>query len=154
MTQDSSNPRRSNVLPYILIAVGAVILLGNITGGFGAIRTFFLGVLSLWPIALIAVGVDLLTGGKHRAIVAAAAVVVGLVMLFAPASLGGMRGSSDPQDVRIGLDGASRAEVSIDLGVARLTLNSSPGATDVVSGTVTPARGERFEQSATRNGQV
>src|SRR5690606_28042531 len=53
-----------------------------------------------------------------------------------------------------GLDGASRAEVSIDLGVARLSLNSSPGTSDVVSGTVTPARGERFEQSATRNGQV
>lgn len=159
MTQESGKPKRTNYLPYILIGVGAVILLGNITGGFTALRNVFLGILSLWPIVLIAVGVDLLTGGKHRAIIAAAAVVVGLVMLFAPPGMGGTRGSSETQDVRFGLEGASRAEVSIDLGVADLTLRSSAGiggaaTSDVVTGTVTPSRGERFEASSRRNGQT
>jgi len=154
MTQESGKPKRTNYLPHILIGIGVVILLGNITGGFTALRNVFLGVLSLWPIVLIAVGVDLLTSGKHRAIVAAAAVVVGLVMLFAPPGMGGMRGSGDPQDVRFALEGASRAEVSIDLGVADLTLGSRTVTGDVVTGTVIPSRGERFEASSRRSGQT
>ena len=154
MTQESRKPNRSNYLPYILIAIGALILLGNITGGFGTLRNVFLGILGLWPIVLIAVGADLLTAGKYRPIIAAAAVVVGLVLLFAPAGMGGMRGSAEPHDVRIGLQGADRAEVSLDLGVTQLTLASSPSVFEVVAGTVTPSRSERFEQSSERRGDV
>lgn len=155
MTQESGSPKRSNYLPYVLIVVGVLILVGNLGPGFGSVFRTLGSVLNLWPIALIAVGVDLMTSGKYRAIVIAVAVMAALVFLFAGPRLGGtMAGLGDPQDVRIALDGATSAEVSLDLGVANLELRSSPAAGAAVSGVVTPSRNERFEQDSSRNGST
>lgn len=155
MTQESGTRSRPNYLPYVLIVVGVLVLVGNLTGGFGSVFRLALAVLNLWPIVLIAVGVDLITGGAYRPIVAAAAVVLGLLLLFAPFDLGGrMGGAGVAHDVAVPFDGATSAEVSIDLGVASLLLGSSPSTTMVVSGTVTPSRSERFEQSSRLRGQT
>lgn len=155
MTQDTGRPKRNNFLPYVLIVVGAVILIGNLGPGLGAVLRAAAAVVSLWPIALIAVGVDLLTAGKYRAIVVGAAVVVALVLLFAPARFGGtMTGAGVAQDVRVALGGATNAEVSLDLGVADLTLGSSPLVGELISGVVTPSRGERFELETSRRGST
>lgn len=153
MTQESGSPKRINYLPYVLIVVGALILIGNLGPGFGGLFRAIASLLNLWPLALIAVGVDLLTAGKYRAIVIGAAVVIALVALFAPARFGGsMTGAGEPQDVRVALDGATNAEVTLDLGVADLTLGSSPLTGEAISGVVTPARGERFELETSRRG--
>lgn len=153
MTQGSGKPTGTNYLPYVLIGIGAVILIGNLGGGFDPLIRFFGSILSLWPIVLIAIGVDMITSGRYRLIVVGAAVAVGLVLTFAPGSLGGvMSRVGERQDVTIALESASRLDLDIDLGVARLVLGSSPGMTQAVSGTVQPSRGERFEQQFQRRG--
>jgi len=152
MTQATGKPQR-NYLPYILIIIGVLILLGNLGSGFDSVFRALGSLLNLWPFALIAVGVDLLTGGKYRAIVIAAAVVVALVFLFASPRFGGaMAGAGAPQDVRIALEDASSVEVLLDLGIADLTLGSRPMAGEAIGGVVTPSRAERFEQQWSRRG--
>jgi hypothetical protein len=155
MTQQPGTPKSTNYLPYILIVVGVLILVGNLGPGFGSVFTALGSLLNLWPIALIAVGVDLLTAGKYRTIVIGAAVVIGLVYLFAVPGMGGrLAGAGERQDVNIPLDGAASVDVAIDMGVARLMLGSSSTAADAVSGVVQPARGERFGMNTSRRGST
>lgn len=155
MTQESGKPKGNNYLPYILIGVGVLLLIGNLGSGFDSVFRAVGSLVNLWPIAVIAVGVDMITAGKYRNAVIGVAVLIGLVSLFAAPRIGGtMAGTADPQDVRIALDGAASVEVSIDMGVARLTLGSSSSATDAVTGVVTPSRAERFEQNSSRRGST
>lgn len=155
MTQESGKPKGNNYLPYILIVVGVLILIGNLGPGFGSLFTAFGSLLNLWPIAVIALGVDLLTAGKYRTMVIGAAIVIALVFLFAVPNQGGrVAGAGDPQDVRIALDGATSVDVTIDMGVAELTLGSDSTTTDAVSGVVRPSRAERFEQDSSRRGST
>ncbi|HET8984590.1 MAG TPA: toast rack family protein [Trueperaceae bacterium] len=155
MTQQPGTPKSTNYLPYILIVVGVLILVGNLGPGFGSVFSAIGSLLNLWPIALIAVGVDLITAGKYRTIVIGAAVVIALVFLFAAPRLGGgMAGAGERQDVNIPLDGATAVDVTIDMGVAKLRLGSSSTAADAVSGVVQPSRGERFEMDSSRRGST
>lgn len=156
MTQESRKPKSTNYLPYVLIVVGALILIGNLGPGFGGIFTALASLLSLWPIALIAVGVDMITSGKFRTLVIGAAVVIALIAVFVPGVGGGfgVGGRGEPQDVGIALDGASTVDVSLDMGLAELNLGSNPSASDAVSGVVTPSRAETFEQSSSRRGST
>jgi hypothetical protein len=154
MTQQPGTPKNTNYLPYILIVVGVLILIGNLGPGFGSVFRSIGSLLNLWPIALIAVGVDLITAGKYRTIVIGAAVVIALVLLFVPSMGGRMAGAGERQDVSIPLEGASAVDVSIDMGVARLTLGSSSTLADAVSGVVQPSGGERFEMDSSRRGST
>lgn len=154
MTQGTGKPSTTNYLPYILIAAGVFILIGNLGPGRDGLFGLIGSLLGLWPIALIAVGVDLLTAGRYRTIVIGAAVVIALVFLFVPGAGGGLSAAGDAEDVRIPLEGAAAVEVSIDMGLADLTLGSTAAMSDAVSGVVNPARGERFDQDSSRRGST
>jgi hypothetical protein len=78
----SSAPPRGRGAPtwaYALIGVGVLMLLVNA----GWIRGFdVVALLNLWPVALVAVGADLLTKGRYRVPVVIGAVVLGAILLF------------------------------------------------------------------------
>ena len=136
--------RGSLVGPTILIILGIVFLLNNL--GWTTISVWDL--LRLWPILLIAGGLDLLIG--HRS--ALGSVLVLVVML---AMLGGgmwLLTSSRPTDA---LDGvkisesvgdATQAEVHIGFGVGMLRVESMPESNKLVEGTVELHRGEELER--------
>jgi len=154
MTQPSSGGSRRNVLPYVLIGVGVLVLLGNLgLFRFGALIDALINVLNLWPVVLIALGVDMVTRGKYRALVAAAAVIVGVVMLMTG---GGFGGSTDARsnDIAIPLAGASRADVRLQVGVATLDLKTADGRGDVLWGTIETGRGESLNSTSRVSGDT
>ncbi len=139
--------------PTILIAVGVIFLLINL----GYLRwDIWLTLIPLWPLMLVAVGLDILIGG--RSLLGSLLVVVLTVLVFAggiwllrtPLVVSGQTLTS--QDVSASLQGASRAEVQIAPAIASLSigslaeLNSPQPADQLVIGTVNLSADERVSQ--------
>ena len=147
--------RRGLVGPILLIAIGVFFLLSNM----GLVTWSFWEVAwRLWPIALIAVGLDLLVG--RRSIWASLLIaLITLALLF-----GGFLwlGALDrapgafTDHVEQSLSGASAAEVFIDFGVGRLQLDALPAdSPELIIGDVNrPAREMRVAQSFDVEGDV
>lgn len=148
-----SSPRRAGggppVWAYALIGIGLLMLLVN-AGWIRGIDLF--SILNLWPVALLAVGVDLLTKGRYRLPVVAGAVVLGAVLLFGGGF--GTAGAGATEAVDHGLDGATAAEVVLRLGVGSVEVRADAPAGRLIAGTVVTARGEQLDQVAGRNGDV
>jgi hypothetical protein len=143
MSQNDSAPRDRAILPIILIAAGVLLLLGRI-GLFD--WSLALGVLSLWPLLLIAVGVDILTQGRYRLVVVLATVAVGALLWRAPGWVPGAPGPAETREIAYELAGADAAEIELGHGVGRLSLAALPeGSELVLGGTVATGRGERLE---------
>jgi hypothetical protein len=137
------------VWAYALIAIGVLLLISN--AGWLAGPTLF-DLLNLWPVALLAVGVDLLTRGAYRVPVVIGAIVLALVLWFTGAS--GVRAGGDEVDVDHRLDGARSAEVVLRLGVGEVLVRADAPADQLLGGTVVTARGETLTQDASRDGDV
>lgn len=139
--------RRSVVGPILLIAIGVIFLLNNLGllgwGVWGAL-------LRLWPLLIVAVGLDLLIGRRSTlGSVLVAVIVLGIA--------GGALWVYEVQSVSVGeavagqeivqpLDGATRADIEIGLGVGMLRLGALPEPTNLVEGTVPAMAGERVSQ--------
>jgi hypothetical protein len=130
-----SSPRRGSLVgPVVLIGIGVLFLLSNL----GAIRWSVWDALwRLWPILLIAAGLDLVIGRRGTwanwlLILALLALVFGAIWIFTrmPVSEG------RTEQVRQALEGAERAEVVIDAGVGRLSVGSPTADGVLVSGSV------------------
>jgi hypothetical protein len=134
------------VWPYLLIGAGVLLLLVNV----GWLSLFTLGSLfAAWPVVLIAVGADLLTGGRwRRPIVVAAAVVVLLWWWLVP------RGTATAATVDVGhrLDGARSAEIVLRLGVGEAEIEADADAGTLVAGSILTAPGEAIAQSESNVG--
>ena len=137
--------RGAPVWAYALIAVGVLMLLVN-AGWIRGIDVFSL--LNLWPVALLAVGADLLTKGRYRLPIVAGAIVLGAVLSFGGGL--GARGVGATEAVDHGLDGARAAEVVLRLGVGSVEVRADAPAGRLIAGTVVTARGERLDQVAGR----
>jgi hypothetical protein len=138
--------RARPVWPYLLIVGGVLLLAANL----GWLSVGWIGrLLSLWPVALIAVGVDLLTGGRYRRPVIAVAAVVALVWAFT-----GVGGSGERIDVAHALDGARAGEVVLRLGVGDVTIDAAAPADSLAIGAIDTGRGEAISQRLTRSGDV
>jgi len=137
--------RGSLVWAAILIVLGAVLLLNNL--GWTTITVWDL--LRLWPLLLIAAGLDLLIG--RRSAWGSVVVLVVLLLLLG----GGLwllpsaeRMSRPPEeDIALPLQGATRGSVEIGFGVGELRVDSSAAPDRIVEGTVALHRGERLESS-------
>jgi hypothetical protein len=140
--------------PYLLIGAGVLLLLTNL-GWFdlGAIWSL----LSLWPIALIAVGVDIITSGRYRVPV----IVVALIVAAVWGSTGlrgvgfggvGVGGAGGRVDVAHALDGARSAEVVLRLGVGEVTVDAAAARGALLSGTIVAGRNETIAQRPSRSG--
>jgi hypothetical protein len=148
----STPPPRGRAAPawaYALIGIGVLMLLVNA----GWIRGFdVVALLNLWPVALVAVGADLLTKGRYRLPIVAGAVVLGAVLQFGGGLGSGGVGATVPVDH--GLDGARAAEVVLRLGVGTVEVHADAAAGRLIAGTVVTARGEQLDQAAGRRGDV
>jgi hypothetical protein len=133
--------------PAILIIVGLVLLGNNL--GWTTIGVWDL--LRLWPILLIAGGLEILIG--QRSTLASLLVLVAMLAL-----LGGglwlLSSSRPPGDLLQGeeisqsLEGATSAEVDIGFGVGTLRVRSMSDPDKLILGVAELHRGEKLEQDA------
>lgn len=144
------NGARNRALPYILIGIGLVLLLANF-GWFGDILGNLFSLLRLWPLALIAIGADLITRGRYRVIIIAAAVVIGLIMLAVWQRPGSRFAAGETQIVDVPLGGAARLDLELETGVTALRLDSVVGG-PALSGEIVPVRGEVVDLDTRHSG--
>jgi hypothetical protein len=153
-------PRRSSrasVGPIVLIGLGVLLLAAN-TGAFAVGDLFRL--LTFWPVALVAVGVDMLTNGRYRALVVVAALAVVLLLWGGNVGRSGSGwwtiGSTAPAGrsvaVEHALEGATAGRVTLDLGVGRVRVDGDARGGTLVSGTIVTGRGESLRESVGRDG--
>lgn len=131
------------LLPILLIAAGVLLLLGRV-GLFDWSIAF--GILQLWPLLLIAVGVDILTHGRYRAAVVLVTVLVGALLWRAPAwsPFGGT--AAEVQTIEYPIDAATSADIDIEHGVGVLIIDDlGAGDERLLNGTIATGRGETFE---------
>lgn len=161
MTQQTQGRRprersRGAGLAILLIIVGVLILLSN----FGWMSwDVLLRIVNLWPVVLVAIGVDLLTRRRYQAVVWGAALVVG-ALLFAYDS-GGVGGTviwgtpaGELRTVSHSLTGAQAADVTISTSVGALRLSSGTSGDQLVTGTVRTGRGETLVDQLTHRGDT
>jgi hypothetical protein len=138
--------RGSLVWAAILIAVGVVLLLNNL--GWTAITVWDL--LRLWPVLLIAAGLDLLIG-RHSAWGSVAVLVLLLLVIGAGlwllSSAGPVHGPSG-EEVAVPLQGADQGSVEIGFGVGELRVDSGASSGQLLHGMVALHRGEQLDRSA------
>ncbi|WP_027894148.1 LiaI-LiaF-like domain-containing protein [Calidithermus chliarophilus] len=136
----------------ILIAVGLIFLLQNL----GWLSWDVWGAIGqIWPLILIAVGLDFLLGRNNRyrgpILLGTAALAVVLVLFYAlrPASPGGV------EQVSEALQGARQARVELSPSVTRLEVGALPaGSPNLVEGQLGLLRGERLERDTGRDGDA
>lgn len=161
MTKETQGRRprersRGAGLAILLIIVGVLILLGN----FGWMSWDVLVRLAyLWPVLLVAIGVDMLTRRRYQLLVWGAAVVVG-ALLFAY-DVGGVGGrvvwgtpAGELRTVSHSLGGARDADVTINPSVGTLRLSDVSAGDQLVQGTVRTGRGETLVDDFTHRGDT
>jgi hypothetical protein len=128
-------------LAIVLIAVGVLIALMNV----GVLNWFTtLSFLQLWPVVLIALGVNIWTSGKYPFAVILAALVVAAVLYVSGGSW--FNAKATPEQINQGLESASRAVVHLSPSVGSLDLKSKE-MTNLLEGTVRTALGEKVSKS-------
>ena len=136
--------KRSVVLPLILILLGILLLLNNV----GLVTWSVWEVIAkLWPLILIALGLELILG--RGSVWASGLIIIVVVIggfgLFMLPPRGGW-GPAVSERIYHPLSGATSADVDIRMGVGSLYLNSLPNSQDLVSGTVSLMEGEWLAQ--------
>lgn len=151
MTEKSDTQRRTRggvVGPTLLIAAGIFFLLSNL----GVISwSFWDAAWRLWPIVLIAIGLDLLIG--RRSIWSSLLVLLVTIGFLAAGffwlvTSDGLGGGSVSDSISQSLSGAESAEVEINFGVGRVTMEALPaGSEELIAGTIERPEEIRVEQS-------
>ena len=146
-TTPPATRRGGDVWPIVLIAIGALALLNNL----GLVQLgALLGILQYWPVALVAVGVDLLTSGRYRTLVIVGAVAVALLLWSLAGGAQRLVGGASPAEVATvehQLEGAAAARVTLDLGIGRVRIDDAAASGMLAVGSVALARGESLEQA-------
>jgi hypothetical protein len=161
MTPDMQGERprrrpRGAGLAILLIIIGLLILLGN----FGWLGwDTLVQIAYLWPVLLIAIGVDLLTRRRYQLAVWGGAIVVGALLVVynvgGPGS-GVIWGTpaGELHSVAHSLSGASAAEVNISTTVGTLRVSDMTSGGELIRGTVHTGRGETLTDNLNRRGDV
>lgn len=138
--------RVSLVGPAILIGLGVLFLLNNL----GILAwSVWEAIFRLWPILLIAAGLELIIGrrsawGSLLALLLTLAVLGGALSLFAAGM--GTRYPVAVEEVRQALEGAARAEITIAPAVGTLHIEALPESARLVEGEIRLGRGERLKR--------
>lgn len=136
-----------------LIAVGVILLLINfdVVGG-----SIWLGMIELWPIVLVAIGIALVLPRDARMArtgVAAVAIVALAAGGWAMSEREGpLRGRS--ADVGIALGDTSRADLELDMAMGRLHLTGGAEPGEAISGTIGLSRGQRLIADGAERGET
>jgi hypothetical protein len=135
-------------LPLVLIALGALLLVVN-AGLLGWGR--LLDLLQLWPLVLIAVGIDILLKGRYRLAIAAVTLIVGAVFYTGALTMPGI-GPAQTQAISQPLEGAERAELQLSPSVGELRISALERSGNLIEGSVQTARGERLVENFRTSG--
>jgi hypothetical protein len=138
------------ILPLLLIVVGALLLVFN-QGWFDF--AVLISLLQLWPLFLIAIGVDVLFKGRYRLAVLLGTVVVGALLWTVDVPGFEVR-PAETHAVEVSLGGARQAEVELDISVSRLKIGALDSAGTLLSGTVETHRGEGLDQDFRTRGDT
>jgi hypothetical protein len=120
-------PRRSTGFPLLLIALGIVFLLANAGYVDSSIWT---RLLSLWPLALVLFGIDLLLRGRSTALVAVLEIAVITVAIVAVITSSTAILPIGTNRTAVGRLDARSLSLVVNYGAGNLTLHG--GATDLV----------------------
>ncbi len=143
MIVEKRRRRGGLVGPVILIALGILFLLSNLgLLGWGVWEV----IIRLWPILLIAVGLDILVGrgsiwASALVVVVVLAIAAAAVLLLGPVSATGV--SLTTEKMSQSLDGATRGDVEIGAGIGTLRIAAMPESDGLIEGTVALAAGEK-----------
>ena len=141
--------RRSSPLGAVLLILVGVILLLNV---FGVLDwNIWWSILRLWPVLLIAAGLELLLGRWWWGALLSTILVVGFVIVALWLTSAGLTGSGvEVAEIRQPLGDATRAEVSIDPGVGTLKLEAASESANLIEGTLQKTEHEEIQESLTQ----
>ena len=131
--------------PVVLIALGVVFLLNNT----GALEwDIWWTVLRIWPVLLVAAGIDLLIGyrsalGSVVALVLIVAVIGGALWLAAVAEERPVAGG---ETISYALDGAEESDVGLSLSVAVLRLSALSDLSLLMAGDIAVGGADEFDR--------
>lgn len=141
--------RGSVVVPLVFIAAGVVLILNNL--GYLSWGVWSL-LARLWPVVLIAFGLDLLFGRSivRWALGTALLFLVGIAValaVFGPSPVG------PGEEVKIPVSGALRAEVILSAPLGKVTVHTASNPTLLLSGTLTVPWPDRGKWRTSRKGE-
>jgi hypothetical protein len=153
-TSDSRRRHGGVVGPVILIGAGIVILLTNL----GRLNWDIWGTLfRLWPVLLIAIGLDILVG--RRSAIASALIALLLLGVLGWVILsGGLAPVTESllpnQTVSQPLGGAARGEITVSSGVGELRVSPADEGANLIEGQVMLAKGEKAIVNQSQSGDT
>jgi hypothetical protein len=146
--------RTGFVAPLILIGLGVLFLLNNL----GVLDwSIWEAVFRFWPVLLIAVGLDILVGRRSTA----GSLLVGTVIILliglsiwwlGPGSMNGMPLAA--QTINQPLEGATRGEVTLSLGVGTLQLEAMQEPEGLIAGTINTQYLDRLIRESSQRGET
>ncbi|HOU13288.1 MAG TPA: DUF5668 domain-containing protein [Anaerolineae bacterium] len=134
--------------PTILIGIGVILLLNNL----GYLDWSFWDILSLWPILLIAAGLEILVGRKSAAgAILSAFVVLGLIVggVWLVGTGNSARTAAQTTTISEPRDGMTTAQVTLAPAVAQVSIKALNDSGNFVEGTIGQRRSERLVQNFT-----
>jgi len=149
---DEKKPRNVSLFgPLLLVFIGCILLLNTL----GMLEwSIWWQILRLWPVLLIAAGLELLIGrrsawGSLLAAVLAVAVLVGALWLVRSDSL---TTSLPTEEIRQPLGTVTQAKIVIEPGVGTLYIAASPESASLVEGQINIGQGEDLVQDFSQEG--
>lgn len=139
---EKDNRQVKLVGPTILIGVGIILLLNNL----GYLNWSFWDILNLWPVLLVAAGLELLVG--RRSLVGSfisALIVLGLIVggVWFIGATDGARATAETLEVRELRGDITAARVTLAPAMAQVNVNALSDSGNFVEGTVNYRRNER-----------
>jgi len=152
MTEQRDRYERHGIVgPLILIAAGGLLLASRM-----GVAIDFIAILRMWPLLLIAVGIDLLIG--RRSILGAIASAAIIVAMFAGAFwLFGVTdaASLETENFIVELDAYDQMTLSLDPAVGRLDVDSlEEGRANALEATLSTVMGEAIDTRVRESGGV
>ena len=142
---NEQNEHQSVVGPVLLIGLGIIFLLNNL----GLLSWHSWGtLLRLWPVLLIAWGIELIFGDDSiwGQLIAAALIVVALVGAVWLTAAPSRFGAEQTLEISHPLDDAARATIRLERGAGRVIVDALKDSTDLVAGTAYHLKGETIRE--------
>lgn len=143
----------SFVGPVLLILAGIVLLLNTL--GIWEWDIWWT-ILRLWPILIIAAGLDLLIGRRSLAGAIIVAILVVLILVGAFWLMGSdlATGGLTTQTIRQPLNDATQAQVTLSPAVGVLRVDALPESANLVEGEIRLSKGEEISQDSSLAGET
>jgi hypothetical protein len=153
MSEQRRRRRNSGPLGAVLLILIGVILLLNVLGVLD--WNIWWSVLRLWPVLLIAAGLELLLGRtRWGALLATILVVAVIVAALWLTYTGAMPSGLETAQIRQPLGESTRAEVSLEPVVGTLRLEAASEAANLIEGEIRKGRSEDIQESFSLSGDT